>query len=209
MPLNHFDFVSKAHGRMARSDAVPCGRGHRILLTDACQPRRQSPEQADMTMRRILVPIALAAFGTLPLSGCHMINDAILFPRVEQANRQMAAAKIDCDAKFPPMIGSYAAHARCINAAQNWVIRPLSPYPDLLAQGQTARLRLSEQVDRGQLDPGDLARLAAPEDAPLTIDASTRRGPLSRQIGSTYYALPEQIRNSGCSTRYGYSACNN
>lgn len=145
----------------------------------------------------------------LSLTGCEAIRDVQLFPKVSQANAQMARAKIACDAQFPPQIGNYLPHAKCIDAAQNWVIRPLMPYPDLLARSQTNREALAAQVDRGLLDPGALGRLTDPEDAPVTLADTTLNGPLSRSIGSTYYApLPQKISGT-CSSGYSFTDCSN
>ena len=108
---------------------------------------------------------------------------------------------------FRPPSANYLPHAKCIDAAQNWTIRPLLPYPDLLARQQTAREAMAAQVDRGMMDPGTMNRLAAPEDQPLTLASTTLDGPLSRQVGATTYAPITQPVSGDCSPTYGFNDC--
>lgn len=145
----------------------------------------------------------------LLIAGCDIIRDARLYPQVSTANAQMAAAKIDCDAKFRPVRGTYLAHAKCIDAAQNWIIRPLTAYPDLLARSHYAREALAAQVDAGDISPADLPRLTSPEDAPLTVAAASLRGPLSRYAPPDYYAPPATVESGACVSGNSFSDCHN
>jgi hypothetical protein len=204
----YFALLLRRHSEAAFST---CG-----LKASSVQKNRSwinpQPETGE-TMRKIFsatrknIAWLVLASSMIPLGGCNLIDGAILWPQVEHANSQMAEAKADCDNKFPPMQGSFLAHAQCIDAAQDWIIRPLAPYPDLLARSQNTRERLAAKVDKGELDPADYARLTEPEDSPLTVNASTRRGPLDRKVHQNYIALPPQRESNGCTSGYGFSGC--
>ncbi len=150
--------------------------------------------------------LAILLLGPV-LAACSL-TDIRLTPKVDFANAQMARAKIECDAAYPPSQGSFLAHAQCINAAQNWVLRPLMPYPDLLALAQTNREALAIRVDRGELSPGAYYRLTMAEDTPLRVQDATLHGPLSR-AGSPniYYAPVDQPQSAACSPVYSFDDC--
>ena len=177
---------------------VPPVAAHGLLIS-VCQVGVIPPTENRV---RILCLTAL-----IVLAGCGFIRDVQLTPEVSRANAQMAAAKIDCDAKFPPAPGHYLAHSRCVDAAQNWVLRPLMPYPDLLNLQQSNREALAARVDRGDLDPGEFARLSGPEDAQLTLAAATLKGPLTRWIPPAYYAPPAYPFSARCTPEYGFTDC--
>lgn len=69
-----------------------------------------------------------------------------------------------CDSAYPRKIGSYAGHAKCVNAAIEHDALPNARYPDLVRLQERFRLKYSEQIDSGVLTPSDATRKMADVD---------------------------------------------
>jgi hypothetical protein len=70
-----------------------------------------------------------------------------------------------CDNAYPPQVGNYAYHAKCVNAAVEGDAIPRARYPDLVRLQEQFRLKYSLQADNRVLTAQAAARKMAEIDA--------------------------------------------
>jgi hypothetical protein len=70
----------------------------------------------------------------------------------------LQSARLLCNKKFPPEIGSYAAHAKCVNTAVDRYALPAARYPDLVRLQEQVRAQLSSRIDGRSISPQDGAQ---------------------------------------------------
>jgi hypothetical protein len=80
----------------------------------------------------------------------------------------LQSARAACNQAYPPRIGNYLPHARCVNAAVEAHALPAARYPDLIRLQEEVRTTLSEKVDRRRLSVRDGERQMAEADKLVT-----------------------------------------
>jgi hypothetical protein len=88
----------------------------------------------------------LAACAIPPIEGPSPIP-----PQIARADLQ--SARLACNETYPPRIGSYVAHANCVNAAIERFAVPSARYPDLLRLQEEARVQISARIDGRAISP--------------------------------------------------------
>ena len=88
----------------------------------------------------------------------------------------LAAARADCTAHYPADApGNAVARVRCLNGVDERLVRPRSPFPDLLELQDEYRLAYAERVDRGQMSRDEARRAQARIDAKVADIFEQRR----------------------------------
>jgi hypothetical protein len=63
----------------------------------------------------------------------------------------LQTARAMCNEAYPPSLGNYLPHARCVNDAVERYAVPTARHPDLIRLQEEIRAKLSEQVDRRRI----------------------------------------------------------
>jgi len=105
-------------------------------------------------MRRELAAVLLCS----GLGAC-VTPPAAAPPLAATAHRHtLETARLACNRKYPPQVGNFALHAKCVNAAVDRYALPGARYPDLLRLQEQVRSRLSSQIDGGAISREDGAQ---------------------------------------------------
>ncbi|HTZ38434.1 MAG TPA: hypothetical protein VMB84_20585 [Stellaceae bacterium] len=93
-------------------------------------------------------------------------------PSIPAGPGNLVADRKACNEMYPPRLGSYAAHAGCVNAAIERDAIPFARYPDLVRLQERLRLKYSADIDRRALSPREGERRMA--DADALVEAAMR-----------------------------------
>jgi hypothetical protein len=91
-----------------------------------------------------------------------------------QAQSDIKIARAACDAQIQRQVGTYAAHAKCVNDAIERIAIPAARHPDLVRLQEATRMALSVRVDRREITPEDAALAMARADTEVAAMAQGR-----------------------------------
>jgi hypothetical protein len=90
-----------------------------------------------------------------------------------------AADRAKCDQQFPPRVGSYLAHAQCVNTAVEKDAVPFARYLDLVKLQEQLRIKYAALIDQGALSPPEGERKITEADE--LVDAAIHDRDVGRQ----------------------------
>jgi hypothetical protein len=89
-----------------------------------------------------------------------------------QREQDMAAARQACGQRYGTR---WTARARCVNEAEDRVLKAGSPHPDLYARRQALRIQLAERQERNELTEDEARREFMQADAQIQREAAARQ----------------------------------
>jgi hypothetical protein len=102
---------------------------------------------------------------------CTLVVSCVLAP----LPGDLRSAREACNREYPPRVGNYLPHARCVNAAVERYALPTASHPDLIRLQEGVRAALSEKVDRRQISVSAGERRMAEADRLVAV-AERERG---------------------------------
>jgi len=80
----------------------------------------------------------------------------------------LAAARSECAAQYPAVVGGFLARATCVNQAINRIALPTAANPDLIQLQENARIALSTKLDQRTISQKEAEATMAKIDAKVT-----------------------------------------
>jgi hypothetical protein len=117
---------------------------------------------------------ALVLIVAITVAGCGVIHQRELQARVNELKAKSQAASEECDMMWPAGNPKTAmARAKCQTEAIA-VVRPVSPYPDILDLFIASRIAIAERVQNGQLTVAQANELIATKRSELVAEEQRR-----------------------------------
>jgi hypothetical protein len=111
---------------------------------------------------------------SLVVAGCGLMRQRELQAQREELIGRSHAAMAQCDATYPPgNVKTTMARAKCQTDALA-IVRPISPYPDLLDLFIASRIATAERVQNGQLTIAQGNELIAAKHSELVAEEQRR-----------------------------------
>jgi hypothetical protein len=162
--------------------------------------RRSEEGRRVRDMRKLIVLALMAVLG-----GCGIAQRAALEERFETAQTEMAAAKAECDQRYPPpRKGQQAAWATCMNTAERPILA-FVPYPDLVELKFANRLAMAAKMDRGAITYED-ALLESARLNSQVVSEYERRVTASRAVSAQESAAAAQGVAASAAASAAYKA---
>jgi hypothetical protein len=128
--------------------------------------------------------IRIAAMAAL----CGLAAGCVLPP----LTGDLKSAREACNRDYPPRIGNYLPHARCVNAAIEAYALPTARHPDLVRLQEEVRASLSDRIDRRRVSVSAGERRMAEVDR-LVAAAERERDASNEKAANRRVAAIEQI----------------
>ena len=106
----------------------------------------------------------------------------------------LKSAREACNRDYPPRIGNYLPHARCVNAAIETYALPGARHPDLVRLQAEVRASLSEKVDRHRLSVSAGERRMAEADRLVAAAQREREAGNNSAASKRVAAIEEMLR---------------
>jgi hypothetical protein len=120
-----------------------------------------------------------------------IFNLAPMLP-TQAPSGDLATDRRACNTAYPPKIGNYLSHAKCVNAAVERDAIPRARYPDLVRLQERLRISYSAQIDNGKVTPKTGERNMAEEDE-LVANATIERDAGRSEVAADQVARLETI----------------
>jgi hypothetical protein len=118
--------------------------------------------------------LIIAVLISLTMAGCGLVRQRELQAQREALTAQSQAAMAQCDAAYPAgNVKTVVARAKCQTDALA-ILRPISPYPDLMDVFITTRIAIAERVQNGQLTIAQANELIATKRSELVAEEQRR-----------------------------------
>jgi len=145
-----------------------------------------------------MLRMILATIVGLSLSGCGLVARQQQQEQLARVKQQAAEAKQDCESRFPTSPKkNHVEQAKCLNAFNESVVKPTSPFPDLIDLLDATRLSLATKVDQGTMSEAD-ANLQLAQTRTHIVQEADRRQLAVRSVNAQETAAAASAAGTTC-----------